>query len=258
MMKPSTMDHNMINQELFGFVYDAELLPQFPAIVGGVLNIIGLHNGPSSRELQALYQAEQERVKAAGITPTETPSLVAWRSAFRRFGVNPTQYRSAAEALLRRLDKKGDIPSINRLVDIGNLVSIRYAMPVAMVDTRDLASPITVHAATGDESFIELDDQSSVQPDAGEVIFTDAAGTGVARRWCWRQSAQSAARDDTTRLLVTVEGHHAGAHEEVTAALADLSDLLRRFGGADGVEPTIAAGIINAEHPEFPTNCLLI
>src|SRR4029079_2993492 len=129
-----------------------------------------------------------------GTAPTETPSLVAWRAAFRRFGVNPTQYRSAAEALLRRLDKKGDIPSINTLVDIGNLVSIRYALPVAMVDTRALAGPITVHAATGAESFLELDDQSSVHPAPGEVIFSDAAGVVVARRWCWRQSAESAAR----------------------------------------------------------------
>ena len=39
--------------------------------------------------------------------------------------------RSAAEALLRRLTKQGSIPSINTLVDIGNLVSIRYALPVA-------------------------------------------------------------------------------------------------------------------------------
>ena len=47
--------------------------------------------------------------------------------AIRGFGVDPTQYRSAAEALLRRLSKSGEIPSINALVDLGNLVSIRYA-----------------------------------------------------------------------------------------------------------------------------------
>lgn len=235
------------HQEFFGFVYRDDLVTQFPEIVGGVLNGKELHNGPSPAALLALYQAEQERVKAKGIVPTETPSLVAWRSAFRRFGVNPTQYRSAAEALLRRLDKKGDIPTINCLVDIGNLVSIRYAMPVAIVDVRDLVSPITVHVATGDETFVELDDQSSVHPDPGEVIFTDGAGVGVARRWCWRQSAESAARADTTRVLVTVEGHHATAQEDVTAALADLTDLLQRFAGG-----TLVSGRVDNAHPAFP------
>jgi DNA/RNA-binding domain of Phe-tRNA-synthetase-like protein len=233
--------------ERFGFVYRNDLLTQFPEVVGGVLNVFALQNGPSPDALLELYRAEQERVKAKGIVPTEMPSLVAWRSAFRRFGVNPTQYRSAAEALLRRLDKKGDIPSINTLVDIGNLVSIRYAMPVAMVDIRDLTSPITVHPAVGNETFVELDDQSSVHPEAVEVIFTDGGGVVVARRWCWRQSAESAARDDTTNILVTVEGHHASAHADIAAALNDLTDLLQRFAGG-----TIVSGMLDAKNPSFP------
>jgi DNA/RNA-binding domain of Phe-tRNA-synthetase-like protein len=237
----------MTPKELFGFVYRDDLLTQFPEIVGGVLNVVGLHNDPSPAALLDLYQAEQDRVKGGGIVPTEMSSLVAWRSAFRRFGVNPTQYRSAAEALLRRLDKKGEIPSINCLVDIGNLVSIRYAMPVAFVDTRHLVSPITVHAAAGNETFVELDDESNVHPDAGEVIFTDGAGVVVARRWCWRQSAESAARDDTTNVLVTVEGHHSNAHADITAALADLSDLLQRFAGG-----TLVSGMLDASQPAFP------
>jgi DNA/RNA-binding domain of Phe-tRNA-synthetase-like protein len=231
----------------FGFGYSDEIVTMFPEIVGGVLFATGLQNGPSRAALLDLYQAEQKRVKELGITPTETPALVAWRSAFRRFGVNPTQYRSAAEALLRRLDKKGDIPSINCLVDIGNMVSIRYAMPVAIVDTRDLVSPITVHVATGQETFVELDDQSSVHPDPGEVVFTDAAGVGVARRWCWRQSAESAARDDTTMALVTVEGHHANARAGVEAALADLIELFQRFAGG-----SVVAGVIDAKRSLFP------
>ena len=72
-----------------------------------------------------------------GETPlSELPTLAAWRRAFRAFGVDPTAYRSAAEALLRRLTKQGSIPSINALVDIGNLVAIRYGLPVAMFDQR--------------------------------------------------------------------------------------------------------------------------
>ncbi|HEY5433818.1 MAG TPA: hypothetical protein VIK13_01170, partial [Candidatus Limnocylindrales bacterium] len=52
------------------------------------------------------------------------------------------------------------------------------------------------------------------------------AGVVSARRWCWRQSAGSAARADTTEILVTVEGHHGTAGRDVTRALADLEALL--------------------------------
>jgi DNA/RNA-binding domain of Phe-tRNA-synthetase-like protein len=120
------------------FQYHPEIVERFPNVVGGVILAKGMHNGPSPDSLRDAYLAEQQAVIARiGNTPlSELPSLAAWRAAFRGFGIEPTQYRSATESLLRRLTKKGDIPSINTLVDIGNLVSIRYGIPVAVCDTR--------------------------------------------------------------------------------------------------------------------------
>ena len=140
------------------FQYDPEIVERYPSIVGGVLVADGVRNGPSPAELVAAFEAEQRAVLARlGDTPlSEVPSLAAWRRAFRGFGVDPTAYRSAAEALLRRLTKQGSIPSINTLVDIGNLVSIRYGLPVAVFDRASVAGGLTVRLATGDESFTDL------------------------------------------------------------------------------------------------------
>ncbi|MGH3626599.1 MAG: B3/B4 domain-containing protein, partial [Sciscionella sp.] len=113
------------------FQYHPEVLARYPQVVGGAILARDVTNGPTPASLQALYQAEQQRVlQQLGNTPlSQVESLAAWRRAFRGFGADPTRYRCASEALLRRLTKKGDIPSINLLVDIGNLVSIRYALP---------------------------------------------------------------------------------------------------------------------------------
>ena len=70
------------------------------------------------------------------------------------------------------MQKKGDIPSINCLVDIGNLVSIRYALPVAIFDLRGVSGTICVRLATGDERFTELGSDEIVHPPPGEVIFS--------------------------------------------------------------------------------------
>ncbi len=213
------------------FRYDTALLDRFPTIRGGVILARALRNGPTPPALAAAFVAEQ-RATLARLSDTplsEVPSLVAWRRAFSAFGVKPTQYRSAAEALLRRLTKHGDIPSVNLLVDLGNLVSIRYALPVAVFDLRATTGPVTVCFATGDERFTDLGTDEAVPPDPGEVIFVDEAGLVSARRWCWRQSDQSAAREDTAEALITVEGHHANAEEDVRAALADLQALLGEY-----------------------------
>ena len=210
------------------FGYDDEVIEQYPTIRAGVVHATSLANGPSSPRLLEEYRAEQrsalERLSTAAIA--DFPSIAAWRRVFTRFGAKPTQHRSAAEALLRRLHKHGDVPTINTLVDIGNLVSIRYAMPVAVFDRADIAGDITVRFATGAELFTDLGSTESVSPDAGEVVFVDADDVVCARRWCWRQSAQSATSATTVEALIVTEGHHDAADRDVQAALTDLGALL--------------------------------
>ena len=88
---------------------------------------------------------------------------------------------------------------------------------------------VTVRFAAGDERFTDLGTDESAHPDPGEVIVVDEAGLVSARRWCWRQSDQSAAREDTAEALITVEGHHASAEADVRAALEDLRALLGEY-----------------------------
>lgn len=230
------------------FRYSDPIIQTFPRVQGGIL-IGSVRNAPSSEALQAAYLAEQQAVRdRLGSTPlSEVASLSAWREAFRTFGVDPTKYRSAAEALLRRLTKKDAIPSINTLVDVGNMISIRYQLPVAIVDVRTLdAGTITVHFAEGTEAFIPLGVETPEVPDKGEVIFSNEAGEVYARRWCWRQSAHSAAREDTTRIIATVEAHHAAGEQDVRHALRDLQALLEQYAAFEG-----SSSVINAQQPVF-------
>jgi DNA/RNA-binding domain of Phe-tRNA-synthetase-like protein len=231
------------------FAYDPAVAARFPTVAGGVIHAVGVSNGPSPAELTTVFRSEQERVRARiGDTPlSELPTLAAWRRAFRAFGVDPTAYRSAAEALLRRLTKQGSIPSINALVDIGNLVAIRYGLPVAMFDQRTVEGGTTVRFAAGGERFTDLGSGEAESPAPGEVIFIDNAGLVSARRWCWRQSAESASGPETTEVLVTIEGHHDRAEDDVQAAVADLEALLR----AHVAPGAIVSGLVTAGSPTF-------
>ncbi len=228
------------------FQYDPAILARFLTVVGGVILAQNMTNGQTPDRLQTMYQAEQQAtLQRIGATPlSQIPSLSAWRSAFRGFDVDPTQYRSAAEALLRRLTKKGDIPSINLLVDLGNLVSIRYALPVAIFDTRTLQGSATVHFADGSERYTTLGESEVDHPQPGEVVFSDENKLVIARRWCWRQSEQSAASTETRSAIITVEAHHAAGHRDIEAALNDLLALLQEYTGGNFI-----SAVLDAEHP---------
>lgn len=231
------------------FSYDPAIVARFPDVVGGVIHADGVANGPAPAELTAAFVAEQHAVRERiGATPlSELPTLAAWRAVFRGFDVNPTKYRSAAEALLRRLTKQGELPSINTLVDLANLVSIRYALPVAVFDQRAIRGGTTVRLAHGGEVWADLGSSTTEHPEAGEVIFADEDDMVSARRWCWRQSRASAARDDTSDILVTVEGHHAVAADDVDRALRDLQSLL----GTHAAAAAASSDILDAAHPTF-------
>lgn len=225
------------------FGYAPDVVERFPAVIGGVIHATGLRNDPTPSRLAAALADEASAVRARiGETPlSELPALAAWRKVFRGFGVDPTQYRSAAEALLRRLTKQGDLPSIGTLVDLANLVSIRYALPVAVFDTAAISGGLTVRFASGEEPWADLGSSETAHPEPGEVIFADDAGIVHARRWCWRQSAGSAARPETTEVLLTVEGHHAAAEHDVALALADLEGLLAAYAAPATIRSVVLA-----------------
>jgi DNA/RNA-binding domain of Phe-tRNA-synthetase-like protein len=227
------------------FQYHPDIVARYPDLTGGVILARGLRNTPTSDALRAAYQAEQQAVLTRiGTTPlSELASLAGWRAAFRAFGIDPTQYRNAAEALLRRLTKKGDIPSINTLVDLGNLVSIRYGLPVAIFDTQALQGAVTVHFAAGTERFTPLGEAAVEHPEAGEVVFSDETALVIARRWCWRQSAESAARETTTSAIITVEAQHKEGRAAVDSALKELLELLKTYSGGEFESGLLGGGL---------------
>ena len=233
------------------FQYHPDVLISYPNIVGGVILAEGVTNGPTPEGLLRAYLDEQQTVLARiGTTPlSEIESLNAWRRAFRAFGANPTKYRSAAEALLRRLTKKGDIPSIIGLVDLANMVSIRYALPVAAFNTGSIQEPVTVHFSDGSEKFTPLGRGEPEHPADGEVVFSDEKQMVVARRWCWRQSAESAAGPETTRVIVTVEAQHPDGRQVIEEALNDLLGLLTEYFGG-----SLQSAVLDVNQPRFNTS----
>jgi len=230
------------------FQYHPAVLSKFPNIRAAVILATNVKNERTTANLKEDFLGEQQATLARiGNTPlSELPSLAAWRNTFRAFGVNPTKYRSAPEALLRRLTKKGDIPSINTLVDICNLVSIRYAIAVAAFDTRAISDVVTVRFAEGDEQFLPLGEVNIEKPDKGEIIFVDDRGVVIARRWCWRQSEESAANLTTENVIFTIEALHETAEYDVAMALNDLQSMLSEY-----TQGNYRSDFLSPEKPEI-------
>jgi DNA/RNA-binding domain of Phe-tRNA-synthetase-like protein len=210
------------------FQHSTEIWRDFPELVPGVLFAEGIT--PDLRvapRVAALTVAAQSRL--AGAAESELPEIQAWRRAFARMGLKPTQYRCAAESLLRRLRKEGALPQLHPLVDLCNAASVAFAVPVAALDVSKISGDLEVRYAAGDEDYLTFSGEVE-HPAAHEVIFADSARQAHARRWSNRQSGQSAVRDETTAALIVAEAMHESAPAEVPELVSVITDELKAAG----------------------------
>ncbi|NED57896.1 hypothetical protein G3I24_44285 [Micromonospora aurantiaca] len=206
------------------FRHSPEIWSALPELTCGVLHATGVTPDVDVTPRPAGYLGTARDRLAAG-PEGGFPEIQAWRRAFTRMGCPPTRYRCAAESLLRRLRRDGDLPRLHPLVDLGNALSTRYAVPVAVLDLARIDGDLTVRPADGTEHYLGLGGESE-HPAPGEVIFADQGGHAHARRWCHRQSGASAVRDDTTDVLVVIEAMHEGAAPAVRRMLDELAAAL--------------------------------
>jgi DNA/RNA-binding domain of Phe-tRNA-synthetase-like protein len=206
------------------FQHASDIWEDFPELVAGVLYADGITaNGDVEPVVAGFTAIAASRLAAS--TEGELPEIQAWRRAFSKMGLKPTQYRSASEALLRRFRREGSLPQIHPLVDVCNAVSLAYAIPVAVFDVSEIVGHLEVRRAVGDETYLSFSGQVE-RPEPREVIFADAAGQVHARRWTNRQSAASAVRATTSAVLVVAEALHESASDDVPRLAAEIAAAL--------------------------------
>ncbi len=203
------------------FGHHPALRTDFPELAACALVVRGVTAGADVRAAVTRHQATA-LARMQGASESDLPEIQAWRRAFARMNLKPTQYRCASESLLRRLRKEGDLPAIHPLIDLCNAVSVAYAIPIAALDVARIEFPLQVRRARGDEVYEAFSGELE-HPEAGEVTFADAANRAHARRWTHRQSGYSAIRESTREALIVCEAMHATAREDI----ARLRDTLR-------------------------------
>src|SRR5207302_7910686 len=163
------------------FCHSSEIWDAHPELVAGALAADGITTDVSVRPRIAEF-AELTRSRLASRSEGELPEIQAWRRAFSRMGLKPTQYRCASESLLRRFRKESSLPEIHPLVDLCNAVSLAFAIPIAAFDVARIADYLEVRYAGGSETYESFSGETE-HPEAGEVIFVDGANRAHARRW---------------------------------------------------------------------------
>ena len=226
------------------FSHSSDIWRDFPELAAGALFVEGIDAAADVAAAVDRYGATA-RSRLDGSTEGELPEIRAWRRAFSRMGLKPTQYRCASEALLRRFRKEGTLPRLHPLVDLCNALSLATAIPIAVLDVARVVGWVQVRHATGAERYLTFGGEVE-NPAEGEVVFADADGNAHARRWTNRQSGLSAVHDGTRAVLIVAEAMHDTARADVESLLTALSAEI-----AMAWQPPAATAILGPSEPEF-------
>jgi len=229
------------------YIVSTDLFQRFPGYVRGVVIAHDVTNHPSSDNLIRMLRDAEESVRGRLSIEqvADHPRIKSWRDAYRAFGAKPSEFRASVEALVRRVLRKEPLPSINALVDIGNLVSLRHLVPAGGHAIDVLTGDIALRFATGKEEFVPFGSDQVEHALPGEVVFVEG-DTVLTRRWTWRQANHTLTRLETRAIEFNVDGLPPVAPPEIEEACGEIVELVGRFCGG-----RMRWGLLSEETPRI-------
>lgn len=216
------------------FSVTPEIFERFPSLTVGIIVCRNMRTNDSSPEILKHLREAEVRARAAIPDPErlkEHPTIAAWQEAHRTFGSNPNKFPSSIHALLKRVTKGNELPSINALVDLYNVISLKYIVPVGGEDLDQCRGDIRLTIADGTESFTAIGETTNESPEPGEVIYRDDAGV-LCRKFNWREAARTCLTHETKNAVLVIEAIPPTTRSELEAAMKELSELAQKFAGA--------------------------
>lgn len=217
-------------REKMKIIVSKEIESVCPNFVGACVEA-QVKNSPYCAELWQEINALGEHYRQ--VLSTETLKAIsgieATRRVYRACGKDPSRYRPAAEALIRRQLKGKDLYQIDTLVDLVNLASIRYGYSIGGFDA-DKFQGDTLTLGVGREGEPYEGIGRGMINIAGLPVYRDAVG-GVGTPTSDNERTKISL--STTHLVVLINGYD-GDESQVVANAQYIQELVRKYAQSDG------------------------
>lgn len=206
-----------------------------PGFVGACVETTVVNSAYSEPLWQEIARlGEEYRATLTTETLKGHPSIAATRRVYRACGKDPSRYRPASEALIRRMLQGKSLYQIDTLVDLINLASIKYGYSIGGFDaSKFVGDTLTLGVGRAGEPYEGIG-RGMINIE-GLPVYRDAKG-GVGTPTSDNERTKIDIK--TTRLLVLINGYD-GSEERVRQNAEYIQELLRKYCASDGGTYTI-------------------
>ncbi|MFC2738446.1 MAG: B3/4 domain-containing protein [Prevotella sp.] len=211
-------------------VVSSEIQSVCPEFVGACVEA-RVSNSPYCQPLWDEINAMGSKYRSMLTTESlkQLPGIAATRRVYRACGKDPSRYRPASEALIRRLLMGKNLYQIDTLVDLTNLASIAYGYSIGGFDADKFdGETLTLGIGRAGEPYEGIG--RGLINIEGLPVYRDATG-GVGTPTSDNERTKLTLQ--TTHLVVLINGYD-GNEANVKANAEYIQELLRKYCNSDG------------------------
>lgn len=189
---------------------------------------------PSPANLLDSFETEIKKLagKYELSTIAQNPHIASTRSAYKALGKSPTEYRNAAEAMLRRIVKNSGLYHINNVVEINNLISVSSGYSIGSYDLGKLQGRIELRRAEDGAHYSGIG-KGSINIEHLPVLYDELGPFGNPSSDSRRAMIQEGERE-VLSVLYSFDGPG-----ELKVWMDQYSRLLEKYCGVEGIEAWI-------------------
>ena len=211
-------------------VVSSEIQTVCPEFVGACVEA-KVSNSPYCQPLWDEIDAMGNKYRSILTTASlkQLSGIAATRRVYRACGKDPSRYRPASEALIRRQLTNKSLYQIDTLVDLTNLASIAYGYSIGGFDADKFhGDTLTLGIGRAGEPYEGI--SRGMINIEGLPVYRDATG-GVGTPTSDNERTKITL--ETTHLVVLINGYD-GNEANVKANAEYIQELLRKYCNSDG------------------------
>ena len=211
-------------------VVSSEIQTVCPEFVGACVEA-NVSNSPYCQPLWDEIDAMGNKYRSILTTESlkQLSGIAATRRVYRACGKDPSRYRPASEALIRRQLTNKSLYQIDTLVDLTNLASIAYGYSIGGFDADKFdGDTLTLGIGRAGEPYEGI--SRGMINIEGLPVYRDATG-GVGTPTSDNERTKITLQ--TTHLVVLINGYD-GNEANVKANAEYIQELLRKYCNSDG------------------------
>jgi lysyl-tRNA synthetase class 2 len=215
-----------------------EVFESYPNYRRYVVLAKGVDNSGKDEELEGMLREKEQAVRSCEDLSNykEHPRILAWRKVFEDMNLNPNRFPPSIANLVKRVRSGKDLPFVNKLVCIFNIVSLKYIVPCGGDDLSVVRGTLLLGQAAGDETYNPLGKpQETETPAPGEIILYDTGTKDVfCRGWCWKNGDSSKITPETKVVAINIDAMmDVVPQEEHRRAAFEVAELVKSKCGGE-------------------------